>query len=190
MARFQGTDYGPHVSELLQEAWLNELGPGSPQAQLTSRVMALDHEAFGPVADWDMANCCLAALRLRFDLLDESHEISQQVHTASGSYLHGVMHRREGDFGNAKYWFRSAGDHAALDSMADRLDELNVQPSHVPSWFTALAPWDPFAFVDICQAASQNQLSQPELARKVALCEWECVFDWCYRQAVGNTTNS
>lgn len=191
MARFQSAKYSPQLAGLLDEAWLNELGPGQPQEQRTPQVMALDHDAFGrAVVAADMADCCLAAMRLRFDLLEPSHQLSQQIHTASGSYWHGIMHRREGDFGNAKYWFRSAGDHPGLEPMSDVLGQLSAAAAQPPDWLVALTPWEPFAFVDVCQAASKGQLRQPELARQVALLEWQCLFDWCYRQAIGEDNYS
>lgn len=51
-----------------------------------------------------------AGLWLYVDDLERSHTISQNIHTPAGSYWHGIMHRREGDFWNSKYWFRKAGD--------------------------------------------------------------------------------
>ena len=52
-----------------------------------------------------------SAFHLWNDSLDLSHELSQEIHTPTGSYLHGIMHRMEGDYSNAKYWFRQAGVH-------------------------------------------------------------------------------
>ena len=44
-----------------------------------------------------------SGLWLYVDELDRSHRISQQIPDATGSFWHGIMHRREGDFGNSHY---------------------------------------------------------------------------------------
>lgn len=41
--------------------------------------------------------------------LDASHTISQHIEDITGSYWHGIMHRMEPDYSNAKYWFRKVG---------------------------------------------------------------------------------
>ena len=37
-----------------------------------------------------------------------AHEIAQDVETAMGSLVHAYLHRKEGDVGNAQYWYRRA----------------------------------------------------------------------------------
>jgi hypothetical protein len=48
----------------------------------------------------------LALLWLLVDDLDRSHVLCQDYADGLGAYIHGVVHRREGDFWNSKYWFR------------------------------------------------------------------------------------
>jgi hypothetical protein len=43
--------------------------------------------------------------------LETSHRLVQDRPTADGNYLHGLVHRIEGDFGNARYWFRRTPVH-------------------------------------------------------------------------------
>ncbi|SVE48716.1 uncharacterized protein METZ01_LOCUS501570, partial [marine metagenome] len=55
-----------------------------------------------------------SALWLYVDDLDRSHTCSQSIDDTTGSYWHGIMHRREGDFSNSHYWFRKVGNHPAM----------------------------------------------------------------------------
>ena len=92
------SSYAPIVEELLRQPPANPLGPGSPNESFRSRLSALTADAIlgeQPVTDRDMAVCCLAGLWLYHDFLDESHHLSQEIETSSGSYWHGLMHRRE-----------------------------------------------------------------------------------------------
>jgi hypothetical protein len=133
------------------------------------RLAALDLEqAFAPhlITDRDMAQCCLAGVWLRFDFLDESHRISQSIETPSGSFWHAIMHRREGDFDNAKYWFRRMGRHPVLEQLAPG--------------------WDPFTFVDRCRSALEGATSDSAACRELQRREWELLFDFCYRGAISS----
>lgn len=38
-----------------------------------------------------------------------AHRIAQSDESNDGSWVHGYLHRVEGDIGNASYWYRSAG---------------------------------------------------------------------------------
>lgn len=38
-----------------------------------------------------------------------AHESAEQDEGANGSWLHAYLHRKEGDEGNAAYWYRRAG---------------------------------------------------------------------------------
>lgn len=44
---------------------------------------------------------------------DRAHEIAQEIDGADGAWVHAYLHRKEGDVGNAGYWYRRAGRRAA-----------------------------------------------------------------------------
>src|SRR5205823_11683753 len=114
MIAFDPNAHGPAIVSVLKESRLMPLGPGSRNAKVQIQLQALTLEqAFGlaTIKDQDMARCCLAGLWLYHDFLDESHTLSQEIYTTTGSYWHGLMHRREPDYSNAKYWFQRVGDH-------------------------------------------------------------------------------
>lgn len=167
------------------------LGPGKPDEQRRAELAALDIgglAAGAPLADSEMAQCCLAAVWLRHGFLDESHRISQRIGSASGSYWHGIMHRREPDFSNAKYWFRRTGQHPIFESLYVETSKLVGQcPSATVAQSLVQSPrWDPFALVDACELVWQADGDEQQLCRRIAQVEWELLFDHCYRQAVAS----
>jgi hypothetical protein len=40
---------------------------------------------------------------------ERAHNCAQDDHSAAGSWVHGYLHRKEGDLGNAGYWYSRAG---------------------------------------------------------------------------------
>jgi hypothetical protein len=55
---------------------------------------------------------------------DEAHRIAQDVTTSEGARVHAYLHRKEGDAGNARYWYRSAGvpaESGGLDAEWEKL---------------------------------------------------------------------
>ena len=174
MTLFDPSAYGPAFAALLRDAPLSPLGPGRPDAARRPLLAALaGDDAFlpGRVVDRDIANACRAGMWLLFDFLDESHAISQEIHTAEGSYWHGILHRREPDASNAKYWFRKVGDHPVLRALADQAASLGYNYAN------------PFAFVDYCERVRDTDTPEEDLAKKVQQLEWRLLFDHCRRSA-------
>ena len=92
----------------------------------------VDRATAAAIANWlrehpETPAACPAGLWLLAGDLHHSHTLSQELPTAEGSYWHGIMHRREGDFENAKYWFRRVGQHAVLEELAAEARELRNQ---------------------------------------------------------------
>jgi hypothetical protein len=181
--------YTPIIDELLADKRLNVLGPGHPNEAARDKLRGLTVEtAFAGqnIRDAEMASCCLAGLWLYHDFIDEGHGICQDIATPSGSYWHGIVHRREPDYGNAKYWFRHLGPHeifAALHQAAAAL--CKEHPSGPEAAFLAgQSAWDPFAFVDLCEQVERGRSTAEVLCRHVQAREWELLFDFCYHRAL------
>jgi len=177
----------PAIANLLREERLAPLGPGTPNEMVRSQLDALSVEtAFAPheVRDRDMAAACLAALWLYHDFLDRSHKISQEIETRAGSYWHGLMHRREPDFGNAKYWFRRLGRHPVFEPLQQAAAALAADVPGAEFLKTQTA-WDALAFVDLCESCIDSGTETEMLCRRIQQREWELLFDHCYRSAAG-----
>lgn len=188
MPTFDPASYGPVIAALLQERRLMPLGPGDPNDPARPKLKSLTIErAFAPhpIKDAGMANACCAGLWLHHDFLDDSHKICQAIETTTGSYWHGIMHRREPDYSNSKYWFRRVGVHPIFGSLRVAAAELaGTATLHASATFlTTQSDWDPFAFIDLCEAASAGRSPHEMLCRQVQQCEWELLFDYCYHHA-------
>ena len=108
------------------------------------------------IATTDAPDVILTGLWLYVDDLDRSHTISQGIQSPIGSWWHAIMHRREGDFWNSKYWYRQVGRDAL--AMIDG--------------------FDPFEFVDSVERdGGQNSPELVALQRS----EWQFLMAHCLR---------
>ncbi len=65
--------------------------------EVSAALLALWHDGRG---DWDAA-----------------HRVAQDIDTPTGAWIHAYLHRKEGDSGNAAYWYRRANQPIATDSL-------------------------------------------------------------------------
>lgn len=200
MKKFDPNLYGPLFADLLQEERLNPLGPGTPNTKMRPALAALTIEkAFVPyqLIVADMARACLAGIWLYHDFLDEAHQISQSIATTTGSYWHGIMHRREPDFSNSPDFqlkalkesrgFHRVGEHPIFTSLQQAAAELAAANTARESteFLRQQKKWDPFAFIDLCEACVNRRAPAEQLCRQIQQAEWRLLFDFCCHEAVG-----
>lgn len=80
------------------------LADAAPPAGVSAVLVALWHDARG---DWEAA-----------------HTVAQDVPDPDGAWVHAYLHRKEGDLGNAGYWYRRAGQPAATGSLDAEWDAI------------------------------------------------------------------
>ena len=187
MDAFDPTAYGPAFASLLRDAPLSPLDAGHPDPVRRPLLASLTDDAFQPlrVVNSDMAAACRAGLWLLFDFLDDSHRISQEIDAPEGAYWHALMHRREEDFSNSKYWFRRVGRHPVFGPLRLAAREAAGDAEHPSAGFlTTQTAWDPFTFVDLCEASLSEDAPSEKLCRRIQQAEWQLLFEHCYRSAV------
>lgn len=156
-------EYPSAVAELLAVEHPVSLGPGTPAAALRAKIKA---------AAVLLPPACAAGLWLRFDFLDESHAISQEDEGHSDrDFWHAIMHRREPDPSNSKYWWRRVGPHPVLAQLRESASEVSY------------AYTTPEAFVDFCEKARGSGSADEETAKRMQQLEWDLLFAWCFAHA-------
>ena len=165
------------LKSLIATPDLPELGPTPRAGRLP--LLELNHKIDRFFTDRNFIAALQPSVRsaalLWHDYLDESHTISQNIPGADGSFLHGIMHRREPDYANAKYWFHRVGKHRSFSDIAKQVTRL-LKKEGETELEAKLAPrgdWDPFAFVDACRQAAELPLSNARVQSLQAVQEIE-----------------
>lgn len=125
--------------------------------------------------------------------LERSHRLSQ-AHEGEGrnqlpDYWHAIMHRREPDFGNAKYWFRRIGRQPVYGELHEWVNRWpgDGETAAVKRWHSVLtsqSAWDPLLFVDLCEAAATD-CDLVRYARRIQWAEMVLLLKMTYQQTVG-----
>jgi len=71
------------------EQFNQSLSQSSAPSAISEHLKALWYDAKG---DWE-----------------KSHQMIQDIDDANAEWIHAYLHRKEGDIGNADYWYRRAG---------------------------------------------------------------------------------
>lgn len=109
------------------------------------------------------------------DFLDESHRLSQSIEgegePRTGDYWHAIMHRREPDYSNAKYWFRRIGRPPAYGAVRRFADSVLAacRAPRAETWrarVQAGSQWNPLAFVDLCEECAADETSELAIAAR------------------------
>jgi hypothetical protein len=80
------------------------LSAGKPPAGISGCLSALWYDG---KKDWESA-----------------HTIAQDIDTPDGAWVHAYLHRKEGDTGNARYWYNRAGRSMPDLTLEKEWDEI------------------------------------------------------------------
>lgn len=165
--------------ELLTSCGLALLGP-DPQPDVLSatalneRLTILFKQQATPAT---VQPAVRALIQLRHDHLDAAHTIAQGIENPDGSLVHAMMHRREPDYWNSKYWWRRVGEHPCYPQLAKRVGEFLRGKGEVElaAKLVLSGKWDAIAFVDACEAAAglKPDSARAQVLRDVQRIEFE-----------------
>jgi hypothetical protein len=151
-------------------------GPARFMRGATAALRAFDpmKDLGRQVVDRDAAFACHSGLWLYFNSLDEAHAICQENEGhPERDFWHAIVHRREPDASNSKYWWRRVGSHPVLKRLVEEAHSLGYRYTN------------PLDFVDFCERVRDSGTPDEEIAKQVQLLEWRLLFDHCYRKAIG-----
>ncbi|MBX3254522.1 MAG: hypothetical protein KF862_10305 [Chitinophagaceae bacterium] len=61
---------------------------------------------------------------------DKAHDIIQHVEDSTAAWIHAYLHRKEGDNGNARYWYNRAGKKFPFVSLQEEWEEITSALLH------------------------------------------------------------
>ncbi|TDQ42051.1 hypothetical protein [Aureibacillus halotolerans] len=141
---------------------------------LSEDILAMDSRelASEDAPEW-AADAMKSALLLWNDDLHASHDISQQLEESTGSLLHGMMHRREGDFSNASYWYQGVGDHPIFPALLEKSKAV------YPEIFAEQTTWNAPQFIQLVnQATSEKDAVLIATCQRVQQIEMHLIVDY------------
>jgi hypothetical protein len=165
----------------LQEDLLKKLIPSEPlNYEVARRIQSADDAMIAgsrPLKNAGAFALVRGGLLYAVDAIHEAHTIFQDAKGDLGSYWHGMMHRREGDFDNARYWFRRSG---VLPVFA----EMHRAASESSALMARQSNWDPYLLTGECEQARFGETESLNELIRLQQAEFEVLFDYCWRQAL------
>ena len=89
------------------EEFKKTLSSASPPAEISTYLQSLWFDVKG---DWNKA-----------------HSIIQNMEDKTAAWIHAYLHRKEGDIGNADYWYRRADKTRPANSLEDEWKNIVIE---------------------------------------------------------------
>ena len=156
--------------------------------KILNEIHQLSNEALfgGKIENSEMAQAARAGMILAAGGWDAAHRIVQEMDTREAEYWHGIVHRREPDSSNSKYWFRRVRHHVVMDQLLSVATRRSGPEAEVLRQLTKAGRWDPFHFVDMCMACHEgHQRELLPILLDIQQTEITALLDYCIQQARG-----
>jgi hypothetical protein len=95
---------GPGKDTMTLNEFVATISAADPPEGIGAALLALWHDGRG---DWDKA-----------------HQVAQDVGDLDAAWVHAYLHRKEGDTGNAAYWYRRADKPVATSSLEAEWEQI------------------------------------------------------------------
>lgn len=120
-------------------------------------------------------------LYLWHDYLEVSHQIAQDERSIEFNYFHAMIHRREGDFFNSRFWFRQLDDrHIVLIDLAKEVRRFLTERKELQLLKVLVKEdgWVPLEFLEEVMKASKMERtsSTVKLLTEIQAIEFACWF--------------
>jgi len=86
------------------EEFRKTLSASEPPGKISAHLLSLWYDAKG---DWE-----------------KSHTIIQEINDTTAAWIHAYLHRKEGDIGNADYWYHRAGRKRPSTTLQEEWEQI------------------------------------------------------------------
>lgn len=190
MNPFPPSSTGAQIYEQIElrfhELALIQKKPTQPHLIQQIQTISLDALLGQAITNQPMAQAVKAGMCLPLDAWDDAHAIAQDLDTIEGSYWHGIVHRREPDAGNAKYWYRRVGQHPIFQQLGSIETKQELSSTKAFDQIVRSGSWDPFVFIDLCEEGESEFQDDrnPEL-QALQIKEIQLLLAYCVQGATG-----
>jgi hypothetical protein len=109
---------------MMMESYLTMVNPISGNLALFMTTAAFKASLTGKQPPADVSPALAALWYAGKGDWDKAHIIAQDIPTRDGAWVHAWLHRKEGDEGNAHYWYSRAGRKMPALSLEDEWAEI------------------------------------------------------------------
>jgi hypothetical protein len=168
-----GSDYAPAAGTLFASLAIGARTTHGPAVSVVKALARVCAEGLLPAGAKVARAALTAGLLTQHDHFDAAHAAAQSVEGEGqpplGDHWHAILHRREPDYGNARYWYRQLGQAPAFAPLATWVSrfapsECATSHSEIDAWRRRLVVgdvWQPFAMIDLCAACANRPATDP-----------------------------